>query len=87
MLAVAIHLCHVLVTVLQRVLEPGLDGTADPKVERQADDLCAGGVSTTGGVVGRGVIDHDHIETRGTLMERADHFGDRAGLVVRRNDG
>ena len=61
-LAVAVDLRHVVVAVLARIDEAGLDGAADPEVERQRRRSRRPRGCACGSLVGRAVIDHDHVE-------------------------
>ena len=87
MLAVAVHLDHVVVAVLQRVEEARLHGPADPQVERVVQDARTGVLRDPARVVGRPVVDHEHVEVRHVLVDPAHHRSDRRRLVVGGYDG
>ena len=61
-LAVAVEPHGEVVAPLPREAEAGLDGPADPEVERQPDDVRAGRGRDLGGAVGRAVRDDHDLE-------------------------
>src|SRR5207248_6521017 len=68
-LAVAVEAHGEIEVVLERVAEAGLDGSADPEVEREPDHLRPSGAGDLRGPVGGAVVDHDDLEAR---VERTD---------------
>ena len=63
-LAVAVDLDGDVVAVLERVLVARLHRAADAEVERHPHDACAGGARGPRRVVGRAVVDDQHVEVR-----------------------
>ena len=86
-LAVAVHLDHVVVAVVERVEEARLHGAADAEVERVAQDARARVLRDALGVVGRAVVDHEHVEGRRVPADGAHDGADGGRLVVGGNDG
>ena len=70
-----------LVPMLDRVLEAGLNGSADPQVEREAQHDRSGRGGELGRLVGRPVVDHEHVEARIEVADLAHDVADRALLV------
>ena len=85
-LAVAVDLHGGVVAALERVDVAGLHGAADAEVERVAEHLRARRGRARSGVVGRAVVDHEHVELGRALAQLAHDVADRVGLVVGRND-
>jgi hypothetical protein len=85
-LAVAVDLRHDVVAALQRVPEARLHGPADADVERQLHHAGARGGRHGGGLVGRPVVDHEHLPGRRVRVERAYDVAHGGRLVERRDD-
>ena len=85
-LAVAVDLDGHLVAVEEGVAVARLDGAADPEVEGVGEDDRAGVRGQRGGLVGRAVVDHEHVVARRLAAQLLDQIGDRALFVQGRND-
>ena len=86
MLPVAVHLSGDVIALAERVLEAGLHGSADPEVERVADDRRALGSRIGGGAVGGAVVDHENVEVGRGAEDVADDASDHPLLVVGGDD-
>ncbi len=85
-LAVAVDLHRNVVAALEGEPVAGLDGAADPEVEREPEDVGAAVGRHSRGTVGRAVVDHHDVEARIEVSDLADHAADRLLLVQRGND-
>ena len=86
-LAVAVDLHHQLVAALVREHEACLHRAADAEVERRAHDARAGRAGELRRIIGRAVVDDEHVELAGELAQGRHDGADRGGFVVRRDDG
>jgi hypothetical protein len=86
-LAVGVHLHHQVVPALQRVREAGLHRAPDAEVERQPQHLGARPAGARACLVGRSVVDDEHVPSRRALVQGAHDAADGVGFVVGGNDG
>jgi hypothetical protein len=81
-LTVAVHLGHIVIAVLERIEESRLDGAADAEVEGVVKDLRPSPLRDPARIVGRAVVDHEHVESRRVLADRPHDAPHARRLVV-----
>lgn len=87
MLPVAIKLQGNIVAFIPCIPETCLDTSPDPQVNRQVDDLSQAGLAgNTARIVGRAIVDHQHIPGIVLNVKLPDHIPDIFRFIVGWND-